>query len=126
VNGYNVAAAVQTTSSISSTTVSSSTRAISRTGLPTSGAGKDNHSSKLSTGAKAGIGIGVSLGALALLGAIAFMFFARRRKQAGGIHESAELMNNNGAPAVGELEGGKIKYVPNELEGSEVRREFHG
>jgi predicted lipid-binding transport protein (Tim44 family) len=40
-----------------------------------------NTSSGLSTGAKAGIGIGAALGALALLGLIIFLFMRRRKKQ---------------------------------------------
>ncbi|CAK3792756.1 Hypothetical predicted protein [Lecanosticta acicola] len=73
------------TSSSTATTTSSSTPA-SQTNNPSAVANSD---SGLSTGAKAGIGVGVAIGALVLIGAgIAAFFLLRRRK--GGDYAPAK------------------------------------
>jgi len=118
INGYNIAP--QTTSS--STTSTSATSSIAGTPPATN---TPQPSSGLSTGAKAGIGVGVALGALALGALIVFIFAQRKRKYiADGGEPASNLKSENTGPvAVHELDGWREAGM-NELEGRGVPAEM--
>ncbi|CZR62645.1 uncharacterized protein PAC_12542 [Phialocephala subalpina] len=74
-------------------------------------------SSGLSTGAKAGIGIGAALGALALLGALAFFIYRKRKNAyAKAGQNSPGYLNPESATPVYELkDGNQGNYAASEL-----------
>lgn len=89
------------TTSVSGTTLSSSVGSTTALGVVTSSSSSGTRTPTqqpqnrgLSNGTKAGIGIGVSLGALALLGAGAFMLWRRKRSEGKAAKET------NGVSAV--------------------------
>jgi hypothetical protein len=115
-------------------TVSTSLRPNTST-TPTSSATPDNPSG-LSTGAKAGIGIGAALGALLLIGLICFCFLRRHKKTApaggaSGISEMADQDQDrkwftggkwrNEAPGVERHHELDATQLPAELDATESR-----
>ncbi|KUJ17572.1 uncharacterized protein LY89DRAFT_57489 [Mollisia scopiformis] len=94
---FTVAATASSSSSSSSATATKSSKTTSTANTSptqTPSATSNPGSSGLSTGAKAGIGVGAALGGLAILLLIAF-FILKRRKKAKARTEPYELMENN-------------------------------
>lgn len=117
-NGYNIAP--QTTSSTTTSTSATS----STTGVPPA-TNTPQPSSGLSTGGKAGIEVGVALGAL-ILGALILLILAQRKRNriADGGRPAFNLKSeNNGPAAVHELEGWREAGV-GELQGRGVPAEI--
>ncbi|KAK5064292.1 hypothetical protein LTR84_000125 [Exophiala bonariae] len=103
------------------TALTSASHAGGETISPTSSATalEADHSSALSTGAKAGIGVGISIGVLAL-GAIAAMLFFRHRKSHQPVPQTEEYVVP--APPPSESHMKEIRPRPlSELEGSTLR-----
>ena len=106
INGYNIA---QTSSSSSrSSTGSTSSSTETGVGSPTPSSSPPPSSSGLSTGAKAGIGIGAALVGIAL-GALIVWILARRRKRAENYTVAAPLAYEQPKAAYG---GGYTDQVP--------------
>ena len=95
-------------SSSSSQSLTSSTTFIPS---PTAGTNAGNNNARLSGVVKAGIGIGATVGVMAILGAIAFMFW---RKRKAATREWAAELDNKEAP-------GAVSFGRHELEDEERR-----
>lgn len=110
-------------SSTASTPTSSSTPAAT---YP-SGAPPAGNSSSLSSGARAGIGVGVTLGALFLLGALILFFASRRRKRrlapAGDVKELDRKHHAHVKDPIQPVMN-LVARPPAELDGTGVRREL--
>jgi LPXTG-motif cell wall-anchored protein len=93
----NTVVQASTTTYVSSTSTGSSSTTSMAAATTTGGGGNGTAGGDpgLSTGAKAGIGVGAAVGAIALLSLIAFFLLRRRRR----LHNSqvAELQGNRGA-----------------------------
>ena len=128
VNGYNIAPQTSFSSTISTSATSSTTSAFAtRSAVVTPPAtNTPQPSSGLSTGAKAGIGVGFALLALALGALIVFLFVQRKQKSVtNGREVASNLKSENTGPVViqgrmNELEGRRM----NELEGRGVPAEM--
>lgn len=88
----------------------------------------------MSTGAKAGIGVGVALGCIAVVSAIAFLVLRRRRKQkwaagaaAGGGWNGGDVKYGHLQPQPAEIHEVDSTSRPVEVEGQPgMRAEMHG
>ena len=117
-NGYNIGPPTTSLSTTSTSATSSTTGVPPATNTP-------QPSSGLSTGGKAGIEVGVALGAL-ILGALILLILAQRKRNriADGGRPAFNLKSeNNGPAAVHELEGWREAGV-GELQGRGVPAEI--
>ena len=118
---------LSTTASTSSATTSSSSSSSSSTPSPSSSTTSalpsntaspsptSTPSSGISSGAKAGIGIGVAVGAIAILGAIAWLFWRKRK-----------TMRHSGGPRIPELGDERMRHelmAPHGKQELEVKRD---
>jgi hypothetical protein len=105
---------------------SSSTRNMIRGSTAATATGNASSASEMSTGTKAGIGIGAAVGGLAIIGAIAFLVLRRRRNRKGVVGEEDGSDGYNKAelatgPGVERFQA-ELAERPQEAAGDEQRK----
>lgn len=81
-----------------------------------------NPKSSLSSGAKAGVGVGITLGVLLVLGTAAFFFWFGKRIASRKTNQRQDSIDNGSVPS--EVEGKPVPVCPQELEGLSLPAEL--